>query len=228
MAKILIVEDDEEFAGILSTWLQSQSYVIDTVYNGEDALQLLATYSYELLILDWELPGVQGITVCDNFRKKGGTTPILFLTGKGDLASKVTGLETGADDYLSKPFEFRELGARVKSLLRRPAAMLSTVLKVQGLSLHVDSHSVEIAGKVISLTPREFGLLEFLMRHPNHAYNSKALLDAVWPLESALSEDTVRSCMRTLRKKITEDGKECVIKTLAGYGYIIESETAKA
>lgn len=226
MAKILIVEDDEEFAGILSTWLQSQNYVIDTVYNGEDALQLLSSFSYDLLILDWELPGIQGISICDMFRKKGGTTPILFLTGKSDLNSKVTGLETGADDYLSKPFEFRELGARLKSLLRRPAAMLSNVLQIQGLALHTDSHSVEIGNKNIPLTPREFSLLEFLMRHPNHAYNSKALLDSVWPLDSALSEDTVRSCMRSLRKKITEDGKECVIKTLAGYGYIIESNSS--
>lgn len=226
MAKILVVEDNEEFAGILATWLLAQNYVVDKVHTGEDALQLLSTFSYDLLILDWELPGIQGIGVCEKFRRQGGTTPVLFLTGKSDLSSKVTGLETGADDYLSKPFEFRELSARVRSLLRRPAGLLSTVLKVHGLSLHIDSHCAEISGNEISLTPREFSLLEFLMRHPNHAYSSKALLDSVWPLDSALSEDTVRSCMRSLRKKITVDGEECIIKTLAGYGYIIETETS--
>ena len=224
MAKILVVEDNEEFANILATWLQSQSYVVDTVHTGEDALQLLQSFNYDLLILDWELPGIQGIGVCESFRRKGGTTPILFLTGKSDLTSKVAGLETGADDYLSKPFEFRELSARVRSLLRRPAGIVSNVLTVHGVALHVDSHSVAVGDKEVSLTPREFSLLEFLMRHTNHAYSSKALLDSVWPLDSALSEDTVRSCMRSLRKKISADGKECIIKTMAGYGYIIESE----
>lgn len=224
MAKILVVEDNEEFAGILATWLESQNYVVDTVHTGEDALQLLSSFNYDLLILDWELPGIQGIGVCEKYRRRGGTTPILFLTGKSDVGSKVTGLETGADDYLSKPFEFRELSARLRSLLRRPAGLVSNVLTIRGLSLHVDSHSAEIAGKEITLTPREFSLLEFLMRHPNHAYSSKALLDSVWPLDSALSEDTVRSCMRSLRKKITVDNEECIIKTLAGYGYIIESD----
>lgn len=224
MAKILVVEDNEEFASILATWLQSQSYVVDAVHTGEDALQLLSSFNYDLLILDWELPGIQGIGVCEKFRRKGGTTPVLFLTGKSDLTSKVTGLETGADDYLSKPFEFRELAARVRSLLRRPAAIISNVLTVQGVALHVDSHSVEVGDKEVALTPREFSLLEFLMRHTNHAYSSKALLDSVWPLDSALSEDTVRSCMRSLRKKISTEGQDCIIKTMAGYGYIIESE----
>ncbi len=227
MAKILVVEDNEEFAGILTTWLQSQNYVVDKVHTGEDALQLLSSFSYDLLILDWELPGIQGIGVCEKFRRKGGTTPVLFLTGKSDLSSKVTGLETGADDYLSKPFEFRELSARVRSLLRRPPGLVSNILKVGGLALNTDSHSVETGGKEISLTPREFSLLEFLMKHTNHAYSSKALLDSVWPLDSALSEDTVRSCMRSLRKKITAEGQECIIKTLAGYGYIIESDTQR-
>lgn len=227
MAKILVVEDNEEFASILGTWLESQNYVVDTVHSGEDALQLLSSFNYDLLILDWELPGIQGIGVCEKYRRRGGTSPILFLTGKSDVGSKVTGLETGADDYLPKPFEFRELAARLRSLLRRPPGLLSNVLTVQGVSLHVDSHSVSLGGKEISLTPREFSLLEFLMRHPNHAYSSKALLDSVWPLDSALSEDTVRSCMRSLRKKISVDGQECIIKTLAGYGYIIEAtETA--
>lgn len=223
MAKILVVEDNEEFAGILSTWLQSQNYVVDMVHNGEDALQLLSGFSYDLLILDWELPGIHGIGVCEKFRSKGGTTPILFLTGRSDINSKVAGLEIGADDYLTKPFEFRELSARVRTLLRRPAGLLSSALTIKGVTLHVDTHTVEAGGKEISLTPREFGLLEFLMRHPNHTYSSKALLDAVWPLDSALSEDTVRSCMRTLRKKITLEGQDCIIKTIAGYGYVIEN-----
>lgn len=225
MAKLLVVEDNLELATILATWLKAQGYVVDAVHNGEDAMQLLGSFSYDLLILDWELPGIEGITVCERYRKKGGTSPILFLTGRGDIDSKVMGLESGADDYLAKPFEFPELGARVKSLLRRPGGMVQNVINAPGISLKVDSHVALVSGKEINLTPREFSLLEFLMRHQNKAYSSKALLDAVWPLDSALSEDTVRSCMRTLRKKITVDGEDCAIKTLQGYGYVIENKS---
>ena len=103
MAKLLVVEDNQDFAEILSTWLKAQQYVIDTVHSGEDALQLLNASTYDLLILDWELPGIAGIGVCEKFRSRGGTTPILFLTGRGDIDSKVLGLESGADDYLAKP-----------------------------------------------------------------------------------------------------------------------------
>ena len=223
MSKLLVVEDNLELAMILSTWLKAQGYVVDSVHSGEDAMQLLASFTYDLLILDWELPGIEGITVCERYRKKGGSSPILFLTGKADIDSKVTGLESGADDYLAKPFEFPELGARVKSLLRRPGGLVQNVLNVSGVSLKVDSHMAIVGDKEISLTPREFSLLEFLMRHQNKAYSSKALLDAVWPLDSALSEDTVRSCMRTLRKKISV-GEDCIIKTVQGYGYIIENK----
>lgn len=223
MSKLLVVEDNLELAMILSTWLKAQGYVVDSVHSGEDAMQLLASFAYDLLILDWELPGIEGITVCERYRKKGGSSPILFLTGKADIDSKVTGLESGADDYLAKPFEFPELGARVKSLLRRPGGLVQNVLNVSGVSLKVDSHMAIVGDKEISLTPREFSLLEFLMRHQNKAYSSKALLDAVWPLDSALSEDTVRSCMRTLRKKISV-GEDCIIKTVQGYGYIIENK----
>lgn len=223
MSKILIVEDEENLANLLVSGLQSQLYAVDRVGSAEDALVLLATYTYDLLILDWELPGMSGYELCGKFRNQGGTSPVLFLTGKDDLGSKVSGLEQGADDYLCKPFQFVELYARVRSLLRRPATFVSTAITIKGLTLDSDAHMVEAAGKQIILTPREFALLEFLMKHPNHIWSSKALLDSVWPLESALSEDTVRSCMRTLRKKITVEGQECIISTVSGFGYVIET-----
>jgi DNA-binding response OmpR family regulator len=228
MAKILVVEDDIPLANILSTWLETQNYVVDMAYTGEDALQLLSNFQYDVLILDWELPGIAGINVCKIFRQKGGNTPILFLTGKTDISSKVEGLETGADDYLSKPFEYRELGARIRSLLRRPAGILDEVLTLAGLSLDVKSRTAVAFGRGVLLTPREFSLLEFLMRHPDRAFGSKALLDAVWPLDSALSEDTVRSCMRTLRKKISSDAGECAVRTIQSQGYLIESKPGTA
>jgi two-component system, OmpR family, manganese sensing response regulator len=221
MAKLLVVEDDKDFGGILVSWLVSENYVVDRVLNGEEALQRLTNSKYDLLILDWGLPGIQGIGVCEEFRQQGGTTPILFLTGRSDLASRVTGLDTGADGYLSKPFDFRELSARVKALLRRPSDWIDNVLKVQDLSLHLNSHTVDISGNVIELTPREFNLLEFMMRHPDQHFSARSLLDSVWPLDSAFSEDTVRQCMRSLRKKISGAGQDCLIKTVTGYGYIL-------
>lgn len=223
MAKLLVVEDDLEVADALATWLELQGFAVEKANTGGDALQLLATYKYDLLILDWELPDVHGINICKKFRKEGGNIPILFLTGKSDIKSKILGFETGADDYLCKPFDFQELVVRIQSLLRRPPVLLSNQLSIEGLTLFLDSHKVLVAGIEVSLTPREFRVLEFLMRHPNQAFTSKALLDSVWKSESAFSIDTVRSCMLVLRKKITVGG-ECVIKTEPGYGYVIQTE----
>jgi two-component system, OmpR family, manganese sensing response regulator len=224
MSKVLVVEDDKEFGGILVTWLVAENYTVDRVLTGEEALKLLANNKYDLLILDWGLPGMEGIAVCREFRQQGGKTPILFLTGKSDLDSKVTGFETGADGYISKPFAFPELSARMKALLRRPSDWVDNVLKIQDLSLHLDSRIAELAGQQITLTGREANLLEFLMRHPDEHYNSRTLLDAVWPLESALAENTVRQCMRTLRRKLTVGARECPIKTVTGYGYTINKD----
>lgn len=224
MAKILLVEDDVPLAKVVGTWLETQNYVVDMVHSGEDAIQLLTNYKYDLLIFDWELPDLQGIHVCKWFRTRGGATPVLFLTGRSDLDSKVEGLETGADDYLVKPFEYPELSARIRTLLRRPSGLVNSILKAGGLSLNVVSRKVSIGEHSVVLTPREFGLLEYLMRHPNCPYSSRALLDAVYPLDSALSEDTVRSCMRTLRKKLTVDGAECAVKTTRKQGYFIASD----
>ncbi len=229
MAKLLLVEDDIPLAKVIVAWLDTQNYVVDMVHNGEDAQQLLTNYNYDLLILDWELPDLRGISICKWFRQRGGNTPILFLTGRQDTTSKVEGLETGADDYLTKPFEYLELGARIRTLLRRPAGLHSqnATLKAPGLSLNTVSRKVTVGGLEILLTPREFGLLEFLMRHPDTHFSSKALLDSVYPLDSALSEDTVRSCMRTLRKKLTVSSDQtCAIKTTRKQGYYIESETS--
>jgi DNA-binding response OmpR family regulator len=228
VAKLLIVEDDLEFADVLSIWLETQGYLVEKASNGEDALQLLSAFKYDLLIFDWELPGVTGVDVCQTFRKQGGTTPILFLTGKADVDSKVTGLETGADDYMCKPIDFRELGARLRTLLRRPSGLHASVLKAAGITLDTDTHRVKVSDVEVSLSPREYSLLEYLMRHTNKSFSSKALLDSVWTSDSAMSEDTVRSTMRGLRKKITLDGTECAIKTVAGYGYTIPNDAEPA
>lgn len=224
MAKILLVEDDYELADRIVDWLEMENHTIELAHSGEDALQLLGNFSYDLVILDWGLPGINGIETCKTYRGRGGLAHVLFLTGRDDVESKAIGLDCGADDYLTKPFDVRELSARVRAMLRRPAGVLPTTLSVPGLSLETESRTAVLGTSRVLLTQKEYALLEYLMRHPNRTFSSKALLDAVWPSDSESSEDTVRSCMKNLRKKITPKGKDCVVKTIHGSGYIVESE----
>lgn len=224
MAKVLIVEDHVEEASTLAKWLESKGHAVDVVHSGEDALLLFASYSYELIVLDWLLPGISGLDVCIEYRRKGGKAVVLMLTGRGDVPSKAEGLNSGADDYLSKPYDLRELSARVGALLRRPADNLIEKLQAAGVVLDTGARTATVDGKrTVELSAREYALLEYLLRHQNKIYNARALLDYVWPVETAMSEDTVRSVMRNLRQKLDVGGRE-VIKTIHGSGYMISSQ----
>jgi len=160
------------------------------------------------------MPECSGIEVCRRFRAAGGQTPILFLTGKGELVDKETGLDSGADDYLVKPFEVRELAARMRSLLRRPFGINNDGLKVSDLELEFNSRLLTRGDTSVRLMPRETKLLEFFIRHPGNYYSSKALLNAVWPADIEASEETVRTCMKTLRQKLDKLGRGELIKTV--------------
>jgi DNA-binding response OmpR family regulator len=223
MAKILLVEDRADEAAVLVRLLESDKHVVDTVTSSEDALHLLKTYSYDLLIVDWELPGLSGAELCKTYREDGGKAAVLMLTGRQDTLSKAAGLDFGADDYLCKPYDYIELGARIRSLLRRPAGLIASELSAPGITYQVETKTVKAGTAVIELSQREAALLEYLLRHPNRTFSAKALLDAVWPLESALSEDTVRSCMRHLRQKLLDACGSPVIATVRRSGYIIRS-----
>ena len=223
MTKILLVEDNAAEAALVKHILESQQYVVDHVDSAEEALVRIESESYGLLILDWELPGASGDLLCKEYRSTGGMAPILFLTGRYDLSSKLTGLEYGADDYLTKPFESRELSARVRALLRRPKSLLPDVLSVPGLRLDPSRQTATIGNVQINLTKRECALLEYLMRHPNRSFSSRQLLDAVWSSRDECSEDNVRACIRLLRKKLSVDGETCLIKTSSWSGYMIEN-----
>ena len=221
MAKILLVEDDNDLANTVRTFLIFQRHAVETIADGRDALDHLLTFDYELVILDWELPRASGIEILREFRNRGANTPILMLTGKDAIDEKLTGLDSGADDYLTKPFDLRELGARVNSLLRRPADIVdASVLKAGKLSLDPTKHSAFRDGELITLVPREFQLLEFLMRHRNQLFTTEALLNRVWPSDSEATEEAVRTALKRLRKKIDPDGQ--VIKNVHGVGYILE------
>jgi len=228
MAKILIIEDDKKLAEGVIDWLAMEKHTVDHAESGEDGLQLLTNFSYDLVILDWNLPGIDGLEVCRRLRAGGSELPILFLTAQTKIENVETGLDAGADDYLQKPFQVRELSARIRSLMRRPKGLLTNTVTAGYLTVELDSHYVGIGDKKISLTPKEFALLEFFIRNPNKFFSSKALLASVWPSDSESAEESVRTIMFHLRKKITPQGENCLIKTVQGSGYIYETDPAAA
>ena len=223
MPKILLVEDDLELSGKICEWLEFEHYSVEQCPNGADARELLKDYAYDVIIIDWGLPDKNGVEVITEYRAAGGATPILMLTGKSSISEKETGLDSGADDYLTKPFHIKELSARLKALLRRPGVMVPETVKAGLIELETRTYKVRVAGKAVQLLPKELALLDFMIRRPNQVFGSKELLKQVWESDSAASEDTIRTYMKTLRRKITADGAECPIKTVHGLGYKLEA-----
>ncbi len=221
MAKLLLIEDDEGLAESVSDWLRSQQYVVDVVDTGTEGWDRLRLYHYDAAIVDWQLPGMSGVEICREFRNAGGMTPIIMLTGKGEISEKETGLDAGADDYLTKPFDVKELAARLRALLRRPPTAKPSILKVRDLELDPISAKVTKGGAFIDLPKREFALLEFFMRHPNQIFSAEALLDRVWSSESEATVDALKSCIKRLRKKLEGDDHE-ILKNVHGVGYKLE------
>ncbi len=227
MAKILLVEDDLDLRQIVEDWLRHDHHLIETATKGDEAMELIGIYPYDLIILDWQLPVYDGIRILKKFRQDGGKTPVLMLTGQ-DLAEQIEhGLDSGADDYLTKPFHMKELSARVRALLRRPQSIVENVLKVADISLNPRTYAVTKGGADIRLLPKEFALLEFLMRHPNQVFSAEALLDRVWRSENDAAPETVRTCIKRLRRKIDGDSEESVIQTLHGVGYKLHAPEVK-
>ncbi len=224
MAKILVVEDYPPMSEAIADWLEQESHQVETVGSGNNALDLLRVYKYDVVILDWMLPGVSGIDVCKQFRSRGGTTPILMITGRDTSDDKEAGLDTGADDYLVKPVDFKELSARIRALLRRVSSLTSNVLAAGPLQLDLTTHEVTRDGKLLHLSPTELSMLEFFMRHPKQVFTAEALLERVWKSDGLTSLDTIRSFIRMLRKKIDVDGRPSIISTIHGAGYKLEIE----
>lgn len=227
MSKILIVDDDEELAKGLKAFFTLQGYVIELCGTGEDALQLLANFNFDIIVLDWGLPQLDGKEVCRTYRSNGGQTPIIFLTGKEDVAYLEEGLASGADDYLSKPFDVRELSARVKSLLKRRTGVFVPELKIGNLVLKPDKGIIVKETNVVQLRAKEASLLEYLMRYPNQIFSAQQLLDAVWPSDGEGTTNSVRTWMNLLRRKLAVVGEENLIRTVLGSGYIIDADIEK-
>lgn len=222
MAKILVVEDDAELAEIIADQLSGDLHTVEVVNDGKDGYDRLRHYAYNVAVLDWNLPKMTGVEICRGYRAGGGSIPILMLTGKDTITDKTTGLDAGADDYLTKPFHLDELSARVRALLRRMPAVVDPIIKISDLTLDLNSHKVARGDREISLQPREYALLEFLMQHPNEIFSQDALMERVWKSDSETSPETVRVHIAKLRSKIDEDGKPQLIKTVHRVGYVLE------
>lgn len=224
MAKILVVEDEKNLSEHVALCLETERHVVEVASNGVEALELLRAFDYELVLLDVGLPGMSGVEVLKNYRSGGGKARVLMLTGKGEIDDKEAGFSAGADDYLTKPFDQRELLMRVRALLKRDAAAASDHIEIGKLKLDSKALQVQFLGKPIKLAPQEFALLEFLMRHPNEVFSADALLNRVWRSDEEATIDSVRMCITRLRAKLKTDEDKPIIATVFGSGYKLDVE----
>lgn len=219
MAKVLLVEDDHTLRKSLKEWLSGEGLMVDDCEDAESAIELTAMSEYDLLILDWNLPGMTGVDMLKQYRDKKGAAAVLMLTGKSEVDDVVTGLDCGADDYLTKPFKMRELSARVRVLLRRPRILKEDQVAFADLSLDCSSKRV-LRGEIeLKLPPREFACLEFLMRRKAEIFSSQELLRHVWSSDSGATDQTVRTCIKRIRQVIDLPEKPSYIDNLHGHGY---------
>jgi len=220
--RILVVEDDKKVAAFLQKGLREEQYAVDVCRNGEDAAYEAQTQPYDVIILDIMLPGKDGFTICKELRENDVLTPILMLTAKDTLEDKVIGLSEGADDYLTKPFSFEELLARIRALLRRSQDYKTGSLKVADLELDPLRHTVQRAGKPITLSGKEYALLEYLLRNKGIILSQSKIIDHVWDRNYDGTSNLINVYINHLREKIDKDAEVKLIKTVRGQGYKID------
>jgi len=221
--KILIVEDEHKIANAMKQGFKQEHFVVEVAYDGDSGLAAAMNDEYDVIILDRMLPGaMDGVEICRALRAKGIQTPILILTAKGQIRDRVSGLNGGADDYMTKPFSFEELLARVRALMRRPQDNVGNVLQVEDLTLDTISYEVKRDGALIKLSSTEFALLEYLMRNYGRVLSKTNIIDHVWDFDADVLPNTVEAYIGYLRNKIDRqfDGP-ALIHTVRGFGYKI-------
>ena len=217
--RVLLIEDDRKAAKLLAKGLQEEGFVVDVASTGEDGEEQASVNDYDVIVLDWLLPGKDGLTVCRALRAHDVATPILMLTARDSLADRVSGLSTGADDYLTKPFAFAELLARIRALLRRSRVARPAVLRVADLTLDPASRRVIRAGVPVALTSKEYAILEALMRNAGEVVSRGRLVERVWDEALDVVDNLVDVHVSHLRKKIDRGGSVPLIHTVRGFGY---------
>ncbi|MEA2056843.1 MAG: response regulator transcription factor [Patescibacteria group bacterium] len=224
--KILLIEDDHQIAAYIKKGLELKSYVVDVVYDGEQGLDFALAEKYDLIILDRMLPKMDGLQLCQNLRQENNHTPVLMLTARAEVSDKVEGLNVGADDYLTKPFAFIELLARIKALTRRPKNLNTDKLTIDSLTLDTQSFQATRAGEIIKLSSKEFALLDFLMRHKGQPMSAAQLTERVWEYDSDVLPNTAQVYISHLRKKIDSafPNEKPLIETVRGFGYKINDK----
>ena len=221
---ILVVEDQQRLANLLKRVLSEERHAVDVAYNGTDGYDLAASDTYDLVILDVMLPHKDGHAVCRELRRRGRLSPILMLTARGAVDDRVAGLDAGADDYLTKPFDFKELLARVRALLRRSTALRPATLRVADLKLDTASHAVERAGRVVTLTAKEYALLEFLLLNQGRVVGREEIAQHVWDENFDPFSNVIDVYIKRLRSKMDTEPRRRLIHTRRGEGYLLAAE----
>ena len=223
--RLLLAEDERTMAEPISFFLQYHNYTVDWVDNGMDAYHQVITQSYDGLILDIMMPGMDGLEVLTRLRGEGKNMPVLLLTAKAEVEDRIKGLESGADDYLPKPFDMSELLARVRAMLRRRDTYHSDTLSFGNLELTPDTCQLLSGGKAVSLSRREYQLMELFMNNPGVIFSADTLLDRVWGMDGIVEQGTVWVHISYLRKKLADLGSSAIIRSKRGVGYMLEVES---
>ena len=222
--KILVVEDEKQIAGFVRNGLEEQGFTVDVCDNGNDGYVLATTQSYDVIVLDIMLPGRDGLSILRNLRKQKNAVPVIVLTARTELDERIEGLNLGADDYLTKPFYVEELIARVHAVARRASGEQLSILQTGDLTVNLITREVNRGGRPITLTTREFSLLEYLLRSPGRVYTRTQILEHVWGYDFDPSTNLVDVHIQRLRKKLAGTDSDPLIETVRGVGYRLRKE----
>ena len=221
--RVLVVEDERKIADFVRRGLTEQGYAVDVAYDGEEALDWPAVAEFDVVVLDVMLPGRDGIDVCRTLRERGVRIPIILLTARDAVEDRVRGLDSGADDYLVKPFAFAELLARLRALARREPGVIAPSLDIGDLTLDTTTREVSRGGRLIEMTTKEYAILEYLMRHPNQVLTRSMIAEHVWNYDFDNASNVIDVHIRNLRRKIDDGFSTKLISTIRGAGYRISA-----
>ncbi len=222
--RVLIVEDEKDLSFIIKRGLEEEGYIVDVANDGEEGQYMAENFPANVIILDIMLPIVDGLSLLSNIRKKGIATPVILLTARDAVLDKIKGLDTGADDYLTKPFVFGELLARIRTLIRRQSTVKESIVRIADLEIYTSTHEVKRGGRLIPLSAKEYALLEYLAYHKDNVVSRTDIVEHIYKEETDMDSNVVDVYINYLRNKIDKDQKERLIHTVRGSGYMLRAK----